>query len=151
MKDLQLTPNFHLSEFLHSDTALRLGIDNSPSDEHVKNLIELLAPGMQRVRDLLGVPVSISSGYRSRQLNVAVRGSLKSQHCTGNAADFSAPGFGTPRDICRHLVHHRVEINFDQLIFEGTWVHISFSREPRHSVLTAHFNRGRVAYTQGIA
>lgn len=145
-------PSFHLDEFLHSQTAQRKGISNAPTPAHLENITRLLAPGMQRVRDLLRVPVLISSGYRSLALNRAVGGSATSQHCEGLAADFTAPAFGSPRRICEHILANASEIRFDQLIYEGTWVHISFvAAAPRHEVLTAHFGGGRVTYSRGLA
>lgn len=159
MLDPKLTRNFRLSEFLRSDAAVRLEIDNTPDEQSLRNIREQLAPGMQRIRDLLNfdqgrkeeVNVLISSGYRSRALNAAIGGSSKSQHVLGLAADFTAPRFGTPREICRLLVGYQDVIRFDQLIFEGNWVHVSFADAPRASVLTAHFQGGRVRYTEGIA
>lgn len=149
--DERLTSHFYLSEFLASDTAARLGIDNEPSAMHEANIRNVLAPGMQSVRDLLGVPVLISSGYRSLKLNNAIRGSGSSQHCTGHAADFRAPGFGTPRKVCEALVAAMDRIKFDQLIHEGSWVHISFSPRRRNEVLTAHFRPDGVSYTRGLS
>jgi hypothetical protein len=151
--DELLQGHFRLSEFLRSDTAVRHGLENTPSATHLANIRNILAPGMQRVRDALAVPVFITSGYRSAEVNAAVRGSSSSQHCAGLAADFIAPAFGTPRSISRYLMERSGDIRFDQLIFEGGWVHISFTATaPRCSVLTAHFTRGGgVSYTPGLA
>lgn len=160
MNDLRLAKNFLLSEFLQSETATRKGIDNTPTREHIANLQKYTGPGMQRVRDLINkptlchkpnVPIIITSGYRSEKLNYAIGGSLKSQHSKGQAADFIAPGYGTPKDICELIVENARAIDFDQLIWEGTWVHISFAPQPRGEVLTAHFESGgSVRYTRGI-
>jgi hypothetical protein len=149
--DTTVTANFHLAEFIVSDTATRLGLDNTPDAASYANLINVLIPGMQAVRDLLQVPVIIKSGYRGRNLNAAVRGSPSSQHCTGNAADFIAPGFGSTRMICVHLVKHMATLKFDQLIHEGSWVHISFSPRRRNEVLTARFTADGVSYVRGLA
>lgn len=147
----RLTPSFTLAEFLASQTATRKGISNTPDAGSLNTLRTVLAPGMQRVRDLLGVPLFISSGYRSPSLNSAVGGSRTSQHVTGNAADFYAPGFGSPLEICRFLERHQAQIGFDQLIEEGTWVHISFvTGAPRGQVLTAIFEQGGVRYAPGL-
>ncbi len=161
LADQKLTSNFRLSEFLRSDIAIRRGIDNSPDAGALWNIQHHLAPGMQRIRDLLANPgaydtrhadaVFISSGFRCFTLNSAVGGSTNSQHLLGLAADFTAPSFGTPRDICQFLVDHADLIKFDQLIFEGQWTHVSFAAEPRKSVLTAHFDGGKATYTQGIS
>jgi hypothetical protein len=150
MTDERLTPSFWLSEFFKSDTALRKGIDNTPTPEALANIRTLLGPGMQRIREFLGAPVSISSGYRSPALNKAVGGSQTSQHSKGQAADFTAPSAGDPLKICRKLLEHRDEIGFDQLIYEGTWVHVSFSQVPRGQVLTAKFGPGGTTYSAGL-
>ena len=92
--DARVTRNFALSEFVVSDTATRLGIDNMPTVQIEATLRNVLIPAMQQIRDLLGQPVIIKSGYRCANLNAAVRGAPGSQHCTGHAADFVAPAFG---------------------------------------------------------
>ncbi len=150
--DQPVSADFRLSEFLRSETAVRRGLDNTPPAPVLANLVNVLAPGMQRVRDLLETPVQITSGYRSPELNRAVGGSSTSQHTLGLAADFVSPTFGNPRAICRFLLEHQAVLRWDQLIFEGTWVHISFAdQRPRGQVLTAHFAQGGVTYSPGIA
>jgi hypothetical protein len=149
--DEPVTRNFALSEFVVSHTAARLGIDNSPPAKVLATLRHVLIPAMQDVRDLLGMPVVIKSGYRSPQLNAAVRGAQGSDHVTGHAADFVAPGYGTPREVCAVLLGHAGILKWDQLIWEGGWVHISFSPRRRNEVLTAHFTPSGVTYTQGLA
>lgn len=151
MTDLRVTQDFHLSEFTHSDTAVRLGLDNTPSATVMATLVNVLIPAMQQVRELLGAPVIIKSGYRSPALNAAVRGSGHSQHMDGHACDFVAPRFGPPSRVAAYLVSKMAEIKFDQLIMEGAWCHISFSPRPRNEVLTAHFTAAGVSYTRGLA
>lgn len=152
MVDRNVTAAFRLSEFLRSETAVRRGLDNTPPAPVLANIVNVLGPGMQRVRDLLETPVHITSGYRSPEVNRAVGGSAASQHVLGLAADFVAPQFGSPRSIARFLADNQAVIRYDQLIFEGTWVHISFvDQRPRGQVLTAHFSQGGVSYSPGIA
>lgn len=151
MLDERITRDFALSEFIVSDTAARLGIDNAPPVQVEATLRNVLIPAMQQIRNLLGVPVIIKSGYRSPELNAAVRGASSSQHCTGHAADFAAPAYGTPRKVAEFLVGHLQTLKIDQLLFEGGWVHVSFSPRPRAEVLTAHFTASGVSYTRGIA
>lgn len=145
---MKLTEHFTLDELTRSDTAVRKGLDNTPPPEVAQRLL-LTAVGLELVRELLGAPILITSGYRSPKVNSAIGGSPNSQHCKGEAVDFIAPGFGTPKTICLAILDS--DIAFDQLIEEGGWVHISFSDHPRRSILTAHFKGGRVTYTEGIA
>jgi len=130
---LKLSPNFHLDEFVTSQTAARRGIDNRPTPEVIKRLRNT-AKNLEKVRAVLGKPILISSGYRSPALNKAVGGSATSDHMTGDAADFISPGFGSPIAVCRAIV--AAGIKFDQLIEEGTWIHISFGPRMRGQILT---------------
>ena len=92
--------------------------------------------------------IRISSGYRSPELNAAIRGAKKSAHLEGYAADFTCPSFGSPREVVRAIAASVIE--FDQCIYEGTWVHISFDPDARRHVLTAHFGQGGTTYTEGV-
>lgn len=103
MSEERVTPSFYLSEFFKSETAARRGIDNTPKALHLANIRNLLAPGMQRVRELLGHPVIISSGFRSRELNAAVGGSNHSQHSLGRARCTHHPQLRKPPPMTRHL------------------------------------------------
>lgn len=138
--------NFTLQELVASDTALRLGINNTPPADILPNL-EILMLGLQDVRDVLGHPMYISSGYRCPKLNTAVRGSKTSAHMQGYAADFTCPAFGTPLEVVKTI--EASPVMFDQCIQEGTWVHISFDPRERRQVLTAHFGVGGTTYTLG--
>lgn len=148
---MNLTDHFSLAELTASETAARRGIDNTPSAEVIKNLTRT-AQLLERVRVLLGSKaILVSSGYRSPALNAAVGGSKTSAHMRGLAADFICPGFGTPQAICHRLADLGVE--FDQLIQEGTWVHIGLAAEgekPRRQVLTAHFGGNDTTYRSGL-
>jgi hypothetical protein len=151
MPDERLTPSFWLSEFLRSDLATRKGIDNTPPPAVLANIRGVLAPAMQRVRDLLGAPVFITSGYRSPELNAAIGGAKDSQHMQGLAADFIAPAAGTPFTVCLYLLQHGLGLHWDQLIWEGNWTHVSFvPSHPRGDLLTARFVGGRAIYERGI-
>ena len=126
-----LTAHFSLAEL--TITQVR-GVDNTPPPEVIEHL-KILAAGLEEVRALLGKPVLVNSGYRSPAVNVAVGGAVHSAHMLGYAADFICPGFGTPLEICRKIADTDF-IRFDQLIEEGTWVHISFDPRMRGDVLT---------------
>lgn len=152
MDDKLLQQHFRLSEFLRSDMAIRKGIANMPGTAEMRNIETVLAPGLARVRNLLQSPMLITSGYRSPELNRAIGGASTSQHTQGLAADFVCPDYGTPKAIARRLKEMASLVRFDQLIWEGTWVHISFvAGAPRGQVLTAHFGTdGRVTYSEGL-
>ena len=144
----RLSHNFSLAELTHSETAVRKGLNNEPGAEVLENL-KSLATALESVRALLGAPILISSGYRSPEVNAAVGGSANSAHCRGLAADFISPRYGSPLEICTALAAS--DIVFDQLIFENSWVHLSIAPTMRRQVLTAHFDKGRVRYTAGLA
>lgn len=149
---MNLTPNFSLAELIHSDTATRLGIDNSPSDEILDNL-HTLASGLERVRTFLQKPIRINSGYRCPKLNAAVKGAKESAHLRGLAADFTCEAFGKPIDIVKLLIEQKEAVGFNRIIQEGTWVHIDFPAEgekPQYKILTAHFGPGGTTYSAGV-
>lgn len=145
---MKLTEHFSLEEFTHSQTAIRKAIPNRPSPHVIANLLHA-AEQMEKVRKLLGnKPITISSGYRSPKLNEAVGGSKTSAHMLGYAADFICPSCGPPIDVVRKIAASDLE--FDQVIQEGTWVHISFDPQNRKEVLTALFTGNGVRYSRGV-
>jgi zinc D-Ala-D-Ala carboxypeptidase len=147
----QLSAHFTLEELSDSDYAMRHGINNSPPSVLTSNLM-MLAAGLERVRAVLGVPMYVKSGYRSPALNRAIRGAQDSQHMRGLAADFVAPEYGSPRQICESIAERDDFVRFDQLIQEGgAWVHVSFTDAPRGEILSAIFGRDGVAYYRGLA
>lgn len=152
--DHRLSQHFSLREFTRSQTAVRRGIRNVPTPEHVANMEALSREVLEPVRAQFGRPVRITSGYRSAALNRAIGGSNTSQHSNGEAADFEIPGVDN-RVVARWIA---ANLTFDQLILEGYrpadpnsgWVHVSFSRlRARRQVLTATFPGPR--YSAGIA
>lgn len=159
-KNKLVTPNFYLSELVHSNTAVRLGLNNIPSQEITKHLEESCINLWQPARDILGKPMGISSGYRSDAVNKAVGGSTTSAHSYGYAIDFTAPSFGTPRQIAEKLVKEfkAKGIKFDQIILEfpetnSSWVHLGYkSRQglQRGQVLTAKKRSGKTVYLSGL-
>lgn len=131
-----LSPHFTLAELSASEVAERHGANNTPPERVLPALI-YLAQNLEAVRSLLGhYPVHINSGYRSERTNVLVGGREFSQHTRGEAADFIVPRAGTPFELCTVIAQS--PLPFDQLIYEFSWVHISFTtrRVPRRSILT---------------
>ena len=119
---MKLTPNFSLEELTFSQVASRRGVDNTPSAK-VKDNLERLALFLEQVRKVVNKPISISSGYRSKEVNESVGGSKTSQHCEGCAADFNVKGM-SPDAVVRAIV--TADIPYDQVILEfDSWVHIS--------------------------
>lgn len=144
---MNLSEHFTLEELVFSSTAARLGINNSANGDIITALT-IAAIGMEQVRSLLGNnPIHVDSGYRCPALNKAVGGASNSAHMQGYAVDFFCAEFGTPIDIITAIMASAIA--FDQLIQEGTWVHISFAPTMRHQVLTAHFNATGTTYTAG--
>ncbi|MCA3180941.1 MAG: D-Ala-D-Ala carboxypeptidase family metallohydrolase [Burkholderiaceae bacterium] len=148
---MNLSPNFTLDELLLSQTATRRGIDNTPTATIIAELQRLAQTILQPLRDHLGRPVVVSSGYRSPALNRAVGGAQNSDHMYGRAADITVPGL-KPRDVALTIVELRLP--FRQCIVEGgRWVHVSIgdsSVEPRREQLTAVFGPGGTQYLMGI-
>ena len=124
----QLTQHFTLAELTASGTAQRLGLDNTPPPEVLPALTNT-AEMLERIRSTLGVPVVVTSGYRSRAVNAAVGGVTSSDHAQGHAADIVAPRYGTPTQIARTLAPLVSVLGIGQRILEGIkgkqWVHVS--------------------------
>ena len=143
---MRLTRNFTYEELCRSDVAERRGINNSPwTKEEEKKVIEnlkaLCMEVLQPLRDFLGKPVVISSGYRCPELNKAVGGVKNSQHMKGEAADIHVENTEHLLKIMHFIMD---ETDFDQVIWErnraGTqWVHVSYKREGvnRHQVVSS--------------
>jgi zinc D-Ala-D-Ala carboxypeptidase len=134
-----LSPHFTWAEVIHSSTALRLGIDNSMPLE-LESVVRNTAIGMEKIRSLLSEPIDVDSWFRCLELNTALKSKPTSQHIKGEAVDFLCPDYGTPAEICKRLIKYQDFLNFDQLILEHTWVHVSFLAIPtvkgRHQVLS---------------
>ena len=131
---MRLSPHFSLEELTHSDTATRLGIDHTPTVEVIDNLT-YLAGELEYVRDILGHPMLISSGFRSYALNDHLGSKRTSSHTKGLAVDFICPSFGNPHSVVSAIV--MANINYDQVILEyDRWVHLSFKQlDPRKQAL----------------
>lgn len=145
---MRLSKNFSLDELSKSTTAIRLGIDNTPSDIVITNLLELCEHVLQPLRDHIGESIKVSSGYRSPALNKKIGGSKTSQHCFGQAADISC-GERTA-ELFKYIENNLI---FDQLIWEfgndtnPDWVHVSYSTiKNRKQSLRAYKVNGKTIY-----
>lgn len=145
---MNLTANFPLSDFTKSDTAIRYGISNEPTPEHLVALKRLCEKVLQPARNALGV-IRVNSGYRSKALNDRVGGSLTSQHCKGEAADIESRTMGNLA-LAQWIANN---CEFDQLILEGYdpkkgpdsgWVHVSLKASGnRGEMMTCQFVKGK--------
>lgn len=123
MNNEKLSDNFTLEEFTRSDTASRLGIINEPGEKELAALRVLVSRTIQPLRDKLGVPIHVNSGYRCPELNKAVGGVPTSQHQKGEAADLSIDGKAA--DILEALENSNIP--FDQAILyrKQNFLHVS--------------------------
>lgn len=138
---------FSLEEFIVSQTATRRGIDNTPDNRVVDELRRLVHYILDPLRDITKSPITVSSGYRSPELNKAIGGSSTSQHCFGQAADINCPVIGPERLF--NLIKNS-KLPFDQLINEyDSWVHVSYSERNRREVLVAKRVNGKTVYLPG--
>lgn len=123
-----LTEHFTFAEMTASNTAKQRGIINVPDSAALYQLAKTAAM-LERVRALLGVPITVTSAYRSPMVNKAVGGRTSSDHCKGMAADIVAPRYGTPHAVAAAIAPHVSALGIGQLILEGIkgkqWVHLS--------------------------
>jgi len=131
---MKLSKNLSLSEVTKSNTAMRRGIDNSPTEAHIENLKYVAEKVFQPIRDHFGVPIYISSGYRSQALNEAIGGSPRSFHSHGMALDLDQDGRN--RGVSNADVFYYIKENlpYTELIWEfgddknPNWVHVAIAK-----------------------
>jgi len=144
----------HISdkEGRHSNTAIRRGIDNIPNDEQLANMKVLAEKVFEPLRSWVGGPIKINSFFRSVELNKAIGGSSRSQHCKGQAMDLDDTfGHKTNAEMYNYI---KENLDFDQIIWEfgddsnPAWVHISYvsEEENRNRCLLAYKDKGRTKY-----
>ena len=151
---MQLSKNLSLAEVTRSETAKRRGISNMPTPEHIENFKKLAENVFQPIRDHFGVPIHLSSGYRSAALNKAVGGASSSQHSKGEAIDIDMDG--SANGVTNKMVFDfiKANVNFDQLIAEfpvngnPAWVHVSYNGDgaQRKQILVAKKSGSKTAY-----
>lgn len=152
---MKLSKNLSLAEVVKSNTAIKYGIDNNPTNEHLENLEAIAQDVFQPLREFFGKPIYVSSGYRSEALNDRIGGSKTSQHSKGQALDLDAHVFG---GLTNGALFNYIEdqLVFDQLIWEfGTssepdWVHVSYKKEGnnRGQKLVAFKKDGKTKYKE---
>ena len=139
-------------ESVYSRTALRRGIDNTPTEEHKDNMVKLAEEVFEPLRSYVGGPIKINSFYRSPDLNKAIGGSSKSQHCHGQAIDIDDTyGRMTNAEMFQFI---RENLDYDQMIWEfgddnnPNWVHVSYvsPEENRNRCLKAYKHHGKTKY-----
>ena len=136
--------HFTMNELSRTST----GLDNTPNVEIIDNLTALVDNVLDPLRELIGMPIHVSSGYRSEAVNKAVKGAKNSQHTKGEAADISCKNNG----LLFRLI--RDNFTFDQLIWEfgddnyPAWVHVSYSKKNRKQVLRAIKVKSKTKYVQ---
>jgi len=151
---MKLSTHLDLSEVTRSESAKRNQISNMPTGEHIANFMILAEKVFEPIREHFGVPIHISSGYRSVELNRLIKGSSSSQHCKGQAIDIDMDG--TSNGVTNKMVYDYIKDNleFDQLIWEfgdntnPDWVHVSYSEgKNRGQKLKAIKSNGKTSYT----
>ena len=149
---MKLSEHLDLSEVTRSESAKRNGISNMPTPEHIENFKLLAEHIFEPIRNHFNVPIRISSGYRSKELNAKIGGSKSSQHCKGEAIDIDMDGTSiTNKEIFEYIKNN---LPFDQLIYEfgddnnPDWVHVSYNRngQQRGQILKAFKINGQIKY-----
>lgn len=152
---MQLSENFSLHEMVKSETALRKGLDNTPTDDVIENLKTLAENVLQPIRDHYETGVKVNSGYRSPDVNASVGGSRTSDHTRGMAADIEIPG--VPNAELAEWIAENLE--FTQLILEfytpgvpdSGWVHVSYDPDNlKCQKMTAMKVDGKTKYVPGL-
>ena len=145
---MKLSANFSLEEFTASETAERRRLDNSLPPELLMTA-QNTAEMMEKIRAVLGDnPIIITSGYRSPEVNRAIRSGDSSDHIKAMAVDFKCPAYGTPKAVALHLADKIDSLGIGQIIYEHTWVHVSTRRPSKDVNRVLTMNGGN--YSVGI-
>ena len=151
---MKLSNNLSLAEVIKSNTAIRRGIDNTPTDLHIANLRYLAEQVFQPIREHFDSAIFVSSGYRSKALNEAIGGSQRSFHSHGMALDLDQDGRSnsvTNTDIFYYI---KDNLPFSELIWEfgdedkPDWVHVAIAkgRESEKNTKIAYRENGKTKY-----
>jgi hypothetical protein len=149
---MKLSTHLDLSEVIRSDSAKRNGISNMPTGEHIANFMLLAEKIFEPIREHFGVPIRISSGYRSKELNAITKGASKtSDHCFGFAIDIDNDGTSVSNNEIFYFI--KDNLKYKQLIFEfpvngqASWVHVSYdAKNLKNEILVAKKLYGKTVY-----
>lgn len=133
---MNITEHFTLDELISSETAIRRGLDNMPTLVEIENLKLLCENVLEPIRNEIDVPIHITSGFRSVQINMLIGGAVNSQHIDGKAVDSIAIGMSVKDFYNRiKIMVNEKKIELDQCILEfNRWVHISFNKNKNRNV-----------------
>ena len=149
---MKISEHVSYREAIKSNTATRRGIDNTPSDYEITNMVGVAENIFEPLRRWVGGPIKITSMYRCEELNRAIGGSSRSQHCEGRAMDLDDTfGYKTNAEMFEYI---RENLSFDQLIWEfgddnnPDWIHVSYIShdENRNRVMRAEKINGKTQY-----
>ena len=149
---MAISEHISYKEGVYSRTATRLDINNEPNNEQMNNMCVIAQEVFEPLRMWVGGPIKINSFFRSLELNKAIGGSSKSQHCHGQAIDLDDTfGRATNAEMYEFIKEH---LDFDQMIWEfgdednPDWVHVSYVSEDknRNRCLQAYKENGRTKY-----
>jgi hypothetical protein len=150
---MKISNHISYQEAIRSNTATRRGIDNTPGKYEITNMVGVAENIFEPLRQWVGGPIKINSMFRCEELNTAIGGSSRSQHCQGRAIDLDDTfGHKTNAEMFNYI---KENLNFDQLIWEfGTddnpnWVHVSYisKDENRNRILKAEKINGKTQYS----
>lgn len=147
----KISKHISFAEATRSATAKKLKIDNTPTDEHLENMMLVAEKVFEPLREYAGHPIGVNSFYRSPELNKAIRGSSRSSHMIGAAIDLNSLGEKTNKELFDFIMEN---LTFDQLIWEfgndynPKWIHISYIGEEdnRNEVLKVKRNSNHNTY-----
>jgi len=152
---MKLSEHLDLAEVTRSETAKRKGISNEPTPEHLENFKKLAQNIFEPIRKHFGVPIHISSGYRSKELNALIGGVKTSDHCFGMAIDLDQQGHSSGITNKQVFDFIKSNLKFKQLIWEGgskqepDWVHVSYDEKNlKNEVLLATKIAGKMQYSK---
>ena len=149
----KISKNISYKESIHSQTAKRKGIENTPNEEQLASMFTIAEMIFQPLRAWVGGPIKINSFFRSPELNRAIGGSKSSQHCKGQAMDLDdVYGHKTNAEMYMYI---KENLDFDQLIWEfgddknPNWIHVSYvdAQKNRNRCLKAYKSKGKTKYS----